>query len=277
MRAGYKLAHEGEVSIMTKVSDIFNTLEAIAPCRLAEEYDNPGFLVGRKSAEVTKILVALDITEAVVREAVKAGAELIVSHHPVIFRSRKAVTDEDVCGSVLLSLIENKISTICMHTNLDSAEGGVNDVLAQKLGIKSVGVLSPRDGENVGLGRWGEIDAGTELSDFLSVVCRELKVSGVKYHDAGKTVKKVAVGGGSCGDFIPVAASLGCDTIVTADIKHNEFLDAAALGINAIDAGHFATEDIICPEICRIISERHPETAVKIAEADIDCTKFFTV
>lgn len=262
---------------MTKVNDIFNTLEAAAPCRLAEEYDNPGFLVGRKNASVSKVLVALDITEKVVREAAETGAELIVSHHPVIFRSRKSVTDEDVCGSVLLSLIENKIAAICMHTNLDSARGGVNDVFAQKLGLENISVLSPGDEEGVGLGRIGEYTPERPLEAFLFDVCRALNTCGVKYHNAGKAVKKVAVGGGSCGDFIPLAAALGCDTIVTADIKHNEFLDAAALGINAIDAGHFATEDIICPRICEIISAKHPDIEVTIAEADGDCTKFFTV
>ncbi|MBQ8004680.1 MAG: Nif3-like dinuclear metal center hexameric protein [Oscillospiraceae bacterium] len=262
---------------MIKVSDIFNTLEVAAPCRLAEEYDNPGFLVGRKNAEVTKVLVALDITEKIVAEAVETGAELIVAHHTVIFRSRKCVTDEDVCGSVLLALIENKISAICMHTNLDSAEGGVNDVLAEKLGVKNTRVLAPGKEENTGIGRWGELPEKMPLSDFLAVVCRVLDTSGVRYHDAGKTVKKVAVGGGSCGDFIPLAVTLGCDTIVTADIKHNEFLDAAALGINAIDAGHFATENIICPRICEIISEKHPGLDIRIADADRSCTKFFTV
>lgn len=262
---------------MTNVNDIFNTLEAAAPCRLAEEYDNPGFLVGRKNAGVSKVLVALDITEKVVREAVETGAELIVSHHPVIFGSRKKVTDEDVCGSVLLSLIENRIAAICMHTNLDSAKGGVNDVLAEKLGVKNPSVLASGKEENTGIGRFGELLQEKTLDAFLVDVCHALDTSGVRYHNAGKAVKKVAVGGGSCGDFIPLAVSLGCDTIVTADIKHNEFLDAAALGINAIDAGHFATEDIICPRICEIISAKHTELDVMIAQADCDCTKFFTV
>lgn len=262
---------------MTNVNDIFNTLENAAPCRLAEEYDNPGFLVGRKNASVSKVLVALDITEKIVDEARKAGAELIVSHHPVIFKSRKRVTDEDVCGSVLLALIENKIAAICMHTNLDSAKGGVNDVFAEKLGLEKISVLCTGSEEGAGLGRFGELTEERTLEAFLSDVCRALDTSGVRYHNAGKPVKKVAVGGGSCGSFIPLAAALGCDTIVTADIKHNEFLDAAALGINAIDAGHFATEDIICPRICEIISAKHPELDVRIAEADGDCTKFFTV
>ena len=262
---------------MTKVNDIFNALDAAAPCRLAEEYDNPGFLVGRKNAEVSKVSVALDITEKVVDEAIKTGAELIVSHHPVIFRSRKCVTDEDVCGSVLLALIENKIAAICMHTNLDSAAGGVNDVLAEKLGLEDISVLCPGEEEGAGLGRFGELPEEKTLESFLPDVCSALNAAGVRYHNAGNAVKKVAVGGGSCGSFIPLAASLGCDTIVTADIKHNEFLEAEALGINAIDAGHFATEDIICPHICEIISAKYPELDVKTAKADIDCTKFFTV
>ena len=262
---------------MTKVVDILNILDAAAPCRLAESYDNVGFIVGKKDGEVRKILVALDITGAVIDEAVREGAELIVSHHPIIFSARKSITDEDVIGSLLLKLIENGISAICMHTNLDSAAGGVNDVLAASLGIEIEGVVEPKEDGCVGGGRYGRIGKEIALSDFLPLICKALGTGGVKYHDAGVKVSKVAVGGGSCGDYIALAEAIGCDTVVTADIKHNQFLEARELGINAIDAGHFATEDIVCSGICKIISEGFPELSVKIAESDRDCTQFFTV
>lgn len=262
---------------MTKVIDILNVLEEAAPCRLAESYDNVGFIVGKKNNEVTKLIVALDITGAVIDEAAREGAELIVSHHPIIFGSRKSVTDCDVVGSLLLRLIENGISAICMHTNLDCAEGGVNDVFAACLDISVEGVVEPKEDGNVGGGRFGALREEISLSEFLPRVCAALKTGGVKYHDAKRPVKKIAVGGGSCGDYVALAAELGCDTVVTADIKHSEFLEAKELGINAIDAGHFATEDIVCPRICEIISEKHPALTVKIADADADCTQFFTV
>jgi len=262
---------------MTKVIDVLNALEKYAPCRLAESYDNVGFIVGKRDNEVKRVIVALDITSAVIDEAVREGAELIVSHHPIIFGSRKSVTDCDVIGALLIKLIENGISAICMHTNLDSAIGGVNDVFAEKLGIKVSGVVEPKEDGTVGGGRYGELDEECSLSEFLPRVCKVLSARGVKYYDAERKVKRVAVGGGSCGDYITIAASLGCDTLVTADIKHNQFLESRELGVNAIDAGHFATEDIVCPRICEIIKKECPGLSVAIAESDIDYTKFFTV
>ncbi len=262
---------------MTKVIDILKSLEKKAPLNLAESYDNVGFIVGRAEREVKKILVALDITERVVKEAVEKKAELIVSHHPVIFGERKRITDCDVTGDIVLTLAENKIAAICMHTNLDSAKGGVNDVLAECLGINVEGILEPKEDGVSGGGRYGIICEEKDLSEFLNDVCKALKTNGVKYHNANGKVKKVAVGGGSCGEYITVAKELGCDTVVTADIKHNQFLDATHLGINAIDAGHYATEDIICPYLRDIISEAFADVSVEIAENDTDCTEFFKV
>ncbi len=262
---------------MTKVIDILKVLEKKAPLNLAESYDNVGFIVGRAEGEVKKILVALDITERVVREAIEKRAELIVSHHPVIFGERKRITDCDITGEIVLGLAENKIAAICMHTNLDSAKDGVNDVLAECLGIKVEGIVEPKEDGASGGGRYGRISEEKDLPEFLGEVCKALKTNGVKYHNASGKVRKVAVGGGSCGEYITIAKSLGCDTVVTADIKHNQFLDAAHLGINAIDAGHFATEDIICPKLRDIISESFPDVSVEIAENDTDCTEFFTV
>lgn len=262
---------------MIKVIDVLKALEKKAPLNLAEGYDNVGFIVGRAEREVKKVLVALDITERVVKEAITKGAELIVSHHPVIFGERKRITDCDVTGDIVLTLAENRIAAICMHTNLDSAKDGVNDILAKILGINVEGIVEPKEDGVSGIGRYGAIDGEKELTEFLGDICKTLKTGGVKYHNANTKVKKVVVGGGSCGEFVTVAKELGCDTVVTADIKHNQFLDAAHLGINAIDAGHFATEDIICPYIRDIIAEGFPALSVEIAENDADCTEFFTV
>ncbi|MBQ6846922.1 MAG: Nif3-like dinuclear metal center hexameric protein [Oscillospiraceae bacterium] len=262
---------------MTKVIDILNVLSEKAPVHLAEGYDNVGFIVGRGKKEVTKVIVALDITEKVVREAAEKGAELVVSHHPVIFGERKRITDCDVTGEIVLTLAENGIAAICMHTNLDSAESGVNSVLAECLGIKVEGVVEPKEDGSVGGGRYGSLEKETSLSDFLPKVCRALGTGGVKYHDAKIPVKKVAVGGGSCGEYIVKAKALGCDTVVTADIKHNQFLDADHIGINVIDAGHFATENVISPKLVDIIEKAFPDVSVEIAAANVDCTEFFTV
>lgn len=262
---------------MIKVVDILKALEKVAPVHLAADYDNVGFIVGHKESPADKIIVALDITGDVIDEAIQTGARLIVSHHPIIFGSRSTVTDCDVTGALVLKLIENGISAICMHTNLDSAKGGVNDALAEALGIATEGIVEPMEDETVGGGRYGSLSGELSLDEFLGKVCHALDTDGVRYHDAKRPVLRIAVGGGSCGDYIKKAHLLGCDTVVTADIKHNQFLEAKELQINAIDAGHFATEDVVCPRICEIIKESFPKAFVTIAKSDVSCTKFFTV
>lgn len=262
---------------MITVNDILKALFDFAPGCLAESYDNPGFLVGRGEREVKKVIVALDITGEVIREAKETGAELIVSHHPVIFNGEKSITDETVTGRLVLSMAEANVAAICMHTNLDSAKGGVNDILADLFGIEDAKPLDPIEDGTVGIGRYGARAQKMPLSEFLPLVCEKLSSDGVRFHDAGKPVKKLAVGGGSCGDYITVAKSLGCDTIVTADIKHNQFLDARELSINAIDAGHFATENIVCEKLCGIIRENFPSLSVSIAKSNTDAVNYFKI
>ena len=263
---------------MPTVNEILDALLKVAPLSLAEGFDNPGFLVGRGGREVKKVLVALDITSDVVREAAEIGAELIVSHHPVIFTPRTNVCDGDVMGNIILSMIENNIAAICMHTNLDSARGGVNDILAEALGLSDTEVIEPKSEDpKAGLGRCGNLEQETKLCDFMDKVCKTLSVSGVKYHDAARSVHRVCVGGGACGDFVSYAKAFGFDTIVTSDIKHNYFLEAQELGINAVDAGHFATENIVCPKIEEIIKSSFPSLSVSQAKANVDCTDFFTI
>lgn len=262
---------------MTTVLDILKTLEAAAPLRLAADFDNPGFLVGRGGSEVSKVLVALDITSAVIDEAIKKGAELIVSHHPVIFGSLSSVTDCDATGKLVSKMIKNGISAICMHTNLDFARGGVNDILAELFELSDVSPLDPIEDGSVGCGRVGTLKEEKKLSDFLPEICKKLSSGGLRYYDALRPVKNVAFGGGSCGDYVKHAAKLGCDTFVTADIKHNQFLDARELSLNLIDAGHFETENIVCPRICEIIKADFKELSVEIAEANLAAASYFTV
>ena len=262
---------------MTKVSDILALLEKVAPSHLAESYDNVGHIVGRGNSSVTKVLVALDITGSVIEEAKSWGAELIVSHHPVIFGERKRITDADITGELVLRLCESRINAICMHTNLDSASGGVNDILAKKLGITVEGIVDPFEDGISGGGRYGEISEEKSLGDFLKTVCSALSTKGARFHDAKIPVRRVAVGGGSCGDYVTSAKRLGCDTLVTADVKHNQMLDAAHIGINVIDAGHFATEDVVCPYLENLISDNFGDLEIRIAEADSDCTQYYTL
>lgn len=236
---------------MATVKDIYHFVDSIAPFSTQMDFDNAGFLVGRGGREVSRLLVSLDITEEVVAEAAQLGVELIVAHHPVLFRPVRTITDDDPNGRILLALVEHGIAAICAHTNLDAAVGGVNDALAQALGLTSLTVLDPSgtdaQGRSIGIGRVGTLAAEQELVAYAKEVKGALDANGVRYVDVGRPVSRVAVGGGACGDMLELAHSMGCDTFVTADVKYNYFLDAKALGINLIDAGHFPTENVICP------------------------------
>ena len=264
---------------MATVNDILTFVESLAPMYMKMNWDNCGLLCGRKAQPVKKILVALDPFRSVIDEAISLGADLIVTHHPLIFgEDLKAVNEDTETGRCLLELMEHGIAAINAHTNLDVAPGGVNDVLAQVLGLGDIEVVSP-DGTDT-MGRpYGLLRAGSvkeqPLEQFLATVKERLGCEGLRYCDGGKPVRRVAVGGGSCGGAIPVAAAAGCDTFVTADIKYNQFWDARDLGLNLIDAGHFATENPIAAVLAEKIAARFPEIAVKISETHADCMKFY--
>ena len=265
--------------IMTKVKDIFEYLNKLAPVSLKEDFDNVGLLVGDGEAPVSKIMVALDITDEVIDEAVSFGAELIVSHHPIIFDPMKTVLCSDLSGKKIYKLIKNDISAICMHTNLDIAAGGVNDELISVLGASSDGFLdytaTDADGNMHGCGRVGELENEMCLNDFLLVCKQKLNSNGLRYHDAGLKVKKLAVMGGSGGGCVETAKQMGCDTYVTADIKYNQFLDAKELGINLIDADHFCTENVIIPVLKDKICNEFPDCEIAISAKHAQTAQFF--
>ena len=253
---------------MATVADILAFLETLAPASLKMEWDNVGLLCGSKNTEVTKILVALDPFEGVCREAAEVGAQLIVTHHPLIFRAPNAITDETSIGRSIMFLCRQGISAVNAHTNLDIAPGGVNDVLAEKLGLQNTVTLED------GLLRMGETEEQT-LPSFLTSVKDKLGCQGLRYVDSGKPVKKVAVGGGSCAGEMMDALAVGCDTFVTSDIKYNQFWDAFDLGLNLIDAGHFYTENPIVPVLAERIAAAFPEIEVKISKTHTDCMNFY--
>lgn len=258
-----------ELESMTTVGEVFAFLQEKAPFELQEGFDNAGFLVGREEASVSKILVALDITEQVVQEAARQGAQLIVSHHPVIFDGAKSVTDQTVTGRVLLGLAENHIAAICAHTNLDAVEGGVNDALALRLGLTDIRQLKQEgvdgQGRPYGIGRVGLVPE-LPLYDFAMAVKRLLGANGIRLVDGGRPVHRVAVGGGACAEFMSDALAQGCDTFVTSDVKYNRFLEAKALGLNLLDAGHFPTENVICPVLQDWLAKAFPQVSVAVSQ-----------
>ncbi|MBQ1410187.1 MAG: Nif3-like dinuclear metal center hexameric protein [Oscillospiraceae bacterium] len=255
---------------MISVEDILNALWALAPVSYKETWDNVGLLLGRKHAPVRGVLVALDATAAVAAEAERLGCQLVVTHHPVIFRGDKHVTDDDPLTAAHLDFLEKGIAVISMHTNLDCAPGGVNDVLAERLGLQNCAVLE--DGETAGLIRMGELPE-TTLPAFAAFVKSQLNCPGLRYVEGGRPVRRVAVGGGACGEYVSKVLAAGCDTLVTADIKYHEFCDAATLGLNLIDAGHFETEDPVCDLLIAKLQAAFPGLALHRSK-HADCIRF---
>lgn len=256
---------------MTTVNDILEFMETIAPMALKMPWDNAGLLCGSRNTAVTKILIALDPFEHVCQEAADWGAQLIVTHHPLIFVAPHSITEDTSVGRCILKLCRNGISAINAHTNLDQAEGGVNDILAQTLGLENIETIFEN---NQQLLRCGDVKE-QDLETFLATVKETLHCDGLRYVDGGKPVRKVAVGGGSCGSDLLDAYHAGCDTFVTADIKYNQFWDAHDLGLNIIDAGHFCTENPVCAYMAEKIAAAFPNVEVKISETHADCMKYY--
>ena len=262
---------------MTTVADILQYINTIAPPYMKMDWDNVGLLCGSKRQAVTKILVALDPFEKVCLEAKELGAELIVTHHPLIFQPLKAVTDETEVGRCIQFLCRHGISAINAHTNLDCAPDGVNERLAEVLGLDSIQVIEPMgtddQGRAWGLLRCGEVEAQS-LDAFLAKVKTLLCCERLRYVGSG-TVRKVAVGGGACGSELMDAVRAGCDTFVTADIKYNQFHDAEMLGIKLIDAGHFHTENPVTTVLAEKLSAAFPHIQVFVSLKHSESMKFY--
>ncbi len=262
---------------MPTVSDILQFIENLAPREMQIGADKIGLNCGHGDQAVDTVLVALDPFAHVCREAKELGAQLLVTHHALLYFPG-FITDDTMQGRNALYLMENGIAHINAHTNLDQAPGGVNDVLAAVLGLEDAAVVAPegtdRQGRPYGLLRRGTVRAQA-LPDFLEAVKERLPCPGLRYADGGRPVQRVAVGGGACSDFLHQAAQAGCDTFVTADCSYHDFWEARELGINLIDAGHFYTENPVVAVLAAKIAAAFPEIQVKISETHGDCMKFY--
>lgn len=263
-------AMEEDRKHMPTVSDLCALLAQKAPPEKRLSFDNVGLLVGHPDAPVRRVLAALDITDEVIAEAADLGADLIVSHHPLFFEL-KTVTDETWTGARVLTLAENRIAAICMHTNLDAARGGVNDALLAAVGCEYTGELDPE----TQIGRVGLRPRPVPLGEFLEEIKHSLSCAGLRYHDAGRPVHRVAVCGGSGGGELALAHAAGCDTYVTADIKYDPFLEAKHLGINLIDADHFCTENVVVPVLRDWLLSAFPDVDVLLSRSHTQTAKFF--
>ena len=222
---------------MTAILDILRFFEAFAPVQTAMDFDNVGLLIGDKNRTVTKAVVSLDITAETVEEAAALGCELIISHHPVIFRPLKHLHTRDAA----YLLARHDIAAVCMHTNLDlSDDFGVNLCLAAALGLQNV--RKSACGECLFI---GELAEKADMTAFAAHAKAALSCTGLRYTDKKAHVQTVAVASGAGGSEVFAAAEEGADVLVTGEIKHHEILAANSLGLNMLDAGHFKTEDVV--------------------------------
>ena len=259
-----------------KAIDIKNCINAEFSESLACDWDNVGLLVGRNDKEVRKILVTLDVDQGVAEEAVRLGCDVIVSHHPVIFHKLRSVTDSDPVGKMIMTLLKNDITVISAHTNLDKAKFGLNDCLAQKLGIKNIEVLEPEGESGHGFGRIGELEETVSLGNFIERCASALNAKGLRYTgDTNKSVRRIAVNSGGGSDALCEAIKKGADVFVTGDVKYNPFRDASESGIALIDAGHYETEFIVTKLFCELFSEKFPGTEVLVSKANTSVIHYF--
>lgn len=264
---------------MPRICEIRDYFNEFAPFYMKLDFDNIGLLTGFCENNVKNALVALDISGDVIDEALDTGAELIVSHHPIIFNAIKKVTDEDELGRRIIRLLQNNISAICLHTNLDTAEGGVNDALIAALGCPEGHILSPHgyhpDGRPYGITRVGELSEEMDFFEFLKMTKENLKSDGLRFHYAGRPVKKLACCGGAGGGDIEKVFEAGCDTYVSADLKYDHFLWAKENKMNLIDADHFCTENVVVPVIAEALKKRFPELNVIVSQRHKQTARFY--
>ena len=230
---------------MKTVDNILTVLDGMAPLSTAEEWDHAGFQVGDLEAPVTKALVCLDVTEAALNEAQTIGAELIISHHPLLF----SPLSELPADHLIYKLAVAGISNVAMHTNLDKARGGVNDCLAAALGLSDLR-------EAYGLGRIGTLETPLSPKEF-AVKVKTLLGTAVRVKEGSDNVNTVGLLGGAGGDVLETAEAAVADAFVTGEIKHHQWL--AAPDITVVDAGHYATENVVVEPLCAALSAKLPD------------------
>lgn len=258
---------EGKMNI---VSEIYNYIDNIAPFKSQSEWDNSGLLAGSPDRRVKKALLTLDITAETADEAADIGAELVISHHPVIFHPLRKITDDEPA----FRLMKNGISAVCVHTPWDMAEGGMNDTLINLLGFsKTEGMLElvVPDGEKpLGFGAFCLTDREYTPEEMALKLKSDLDCQVVKFNNTEMPIKKLAVCTGSGGNLISAAAKMGADGYITSEIHHDKWLLAKRLGIAVFDCGHYSTEIHGMRTLCRMLAVDFPDVEFVMSETDKD-------
>ena len=253
--------------------EICNQIDEYAPARLALEGDPIGLHTGSYDQKVSRLFMALELTPDVAREAADFNPQMIIVHHTPLFKPLKQLRDEGGHNQIILELIRRQISLYTAHTNLDCVRGGVNDVLAERLGLTEITILQARSQSDpdAGLGRVGVLSEPATLAEYAEFVKKALGARKVRYCGSkDRQVNKVAVCGGAGAFLMNEAASCGADAYITADVEHHEGIQAMELGLALIDGGHFATENPVISVLAAWLGDRMPELTIGVSKISGD-------
>lgn len=258
---------------MKKIKDIIRIMEEFAPKTLKEDFDNVGLMVGDKNKEVKKILLALDCTLDVIQEAKEKNVELIITHHPLIFRKPSSITTDTLIGKKIIELIKNDISLYSSHTNLDSAENGLNETIVNLLGYSTnelIEVNKMARNDNEGLGRIVRLEDFIKLEDLIEDIKEKLNVKSLKLVKGCEKVKNIAIINGSGSDFFEKAYKKGADCIITGDTTYHYASDYKELGVSIIDTGHFSSEWIVFLQVINKLTDKLQDIEILISTKSED-------
>ncbi len=249
---------------------IIRLLEELAPQEYAESWDSVGLQLGNRDTAIDKIMVALEVTAAVAAEAEEKSVDLLVVHHPLIFKPMKTITEHQPLGKIIRHLIKADIHVYVAHTNLDIAWGGLNDTLADLLDLEQVEILQlsaeqPVQGEPIGLGRTGILPEPLALKDLAEGIKKSLNADQIRYvGKPGQLIRKVGLCTGAGADLITDAKRAGCDVLITGDVKYHEAREAEILGIALIDAGHYETENTAVSALAKWLRQKIDEKEYEV-------------
>lgn len=258
---------------MKKIKDIIGIMEEFAPKTLKEDFDNVGLMVGDRNKEVKKILLALDCTLDVIQEAKEKNVELIITHHPLIFRKPSSITTDTLIGKKIIELIKNDISLYSSHTNLDSAENGLNETIVNLLGYSTnelIEVNKMARNDNEGLGRIVRLEDFIKLEDLIEDIKEKLNVKSLKLVKGCEKVKNIAIINGSGSDFFEKAYKKGADCIITGDTTYHYASDYKELGVSIIDTGHFSSEWIVFLQVINKLTDKLQDIEILISTKSED-------
>lgn len=256
---------------MILVKDLFNIMEEIAPARYAAQWDNAGLQLGNPHDEVRGIMVALDTSLAAVREAASKKLNLLVTHHPFLFSPVKKIDLSTPQGKIIKETIDSGLTIFSAHTNLDSTNGGINDMLADLIDLIDTSPMEPYEGDmTVGMGRIGTLEEEKSLARVAELVKARFNVDNMKLLGDVKTkIRRIALCGGSGGSLVKLASKLGADLYISGDISYHQARDAEDMGLAVIDIGHFSSEKIVVEGLAEILREK-----IKSKKIDLPVVEF---